>query len=299
MGIESYMQEGILQAIKQVQEISGEDQIHAIGYCLGGTLLSTTMAYLKSIKKADCIKSATFLTTLLDFEKAGEMKLFIDAEQVPLMEKEMAEKGFLPASSLQRTFSLLRSNDLIWSFFVNNYLMGKDPFPFDLLYWNDDSTNMARDMHGFCLNQFYLQNHLKDKGGIHIFGTDIDLRTIDTPAYFLSTREDHIAPWEATYDGAHLFSGDVTFTLAASGHIAGVINPPAKNKYCYWTNKDLPTESQDWYDGAQYQEGSWWPHWQNWIEGQDSTKKTWIEPKNFKSKIIEPAPGRYVKVKAV
>ncbi len=291
---EDYMHEGILDALTQIEKATGQQTCNVTGYCLGGTLLSITLAYLAETGEAKRIKSATFLTTLLDFEHSGEMKLFLDDEQLKLMDREMAEKGYFEAKQLQRTFSLLRSNDLIWSFVVNNYLMGKEPFPFDLLYWNDDSTNMPAAMHSFYLRKMYRDNLLCKSGGITMNGVDIDIKKVKTPAYFLSTREDHIAPWKATYAGTQLFSGDVSFTLAASGHIAGVINAPIKNKYCYWTSKENTANPERWLKSAKEHNGSWWPHWQSWLAKHSGKKITARKP----AKGLEPAPGSYVKEKS-
>jgi polyhydroxyalkanoate synthase len=289
-----YMKEGVLASLDEIEHITGEYDVNAVGYCLGGTLLATTMAYLKAKKQSTRIASATFLTTLLDFEKAGDMKLFMDESQIEAMEKSMQRKGVLEARELQKTFSLLRANDLIWSFVVNNYLMGKEPFPFDLLYWNDDSTNMPAAMHSYYLKNMYRDNRLVTPGALEMDGVKIDLTTIDTPCYFLSTRDDHIAPWEATYRGVQLMSGPKTFTLAASGHIAGIINPPTNNKYCYWTEDGTPENPKDWMENAVETAGSWWPHWNNWISKfageQMSARKL--------KKTIEPAPGRYVQKSA-
>ncbi len=293
-GFDAYMHEGVIDALDQIQDITGEPDCNAVGYCLGGTLLSTTMAYLAAKKKAGRIASATFLTTLVDFAEAGDMKLFMDEEQINDMIKLMDRKGVLKAEELQRTFSLLRANDLIWSFVVNNYLMGKEPFPFDLLYWNDDSTNMPAKMHSFYLRNMYRDNLLKDIGGIEIDDVKIDIRKIKTPCYFLSTKEDHIAPWKATYATTQLVSGPKTFTLAASGHIAGVVNPPSKDKYCYWSADETPGIADDWMEGARETSGSWWPHWQNWTKEFSGTKVKAREIKNP----IEPAPGRYVRVRS-
>lgn len=288
---EDYMQDGILDAITAIMDITGEDQINAVGYCLGGTLLASTLAYLKTHGEDHKVKSATFLTTLLDFENAGDLKLFLGPDQIEDITKAMDETGLFEAKNLQQTFKLLRSNDLIWSFVINNYLLGREPFPFDLLYWNDDSTNMPAAMQKFYLNNMYGTNKLREPGGISLKDTPIDLRDITTPAYFLSTKEDHIAPWQATYEGTHLTSGETTFTLAASGHIAGIVNPPAKNKYCYWT-ADKPQKSADeWLETASQKDGSWWPHWNEWMAqyaGGEVAART-IE------KSIEPAPGSYVK----
>jgi polyhydroxyalkanoate synthase len=306
---EDYMNEGILNALESIRKITGEPDCNVIGYCLGGTLLAIALSYLHSKKREKEIASATFLTTLLDFEHAGDLKLFMDDEQLEMMNREMAEKGVLEAKQLQRTFSLLRANDLIWSFVVNNYLMGREPFPFDLLYWNDDSTNMPAAMHSFYLRKMYRDNLLTVPGGITMNETPIDISKIKTPAYFLSTREDHIAPWEATFAGTKLLSGPVTFTLAASGHIAGVVNHPGKKKYCYWEAHSSLREREaerkrgkeranskpaDWLNAAAQHEGSWWPHWQKWIGGFTNGKI----PARKISKSIEPAPGSYVKKKS-
>ena len=291
---EDYMQEGILMALDQMEMITGERDANVIGYCLGGTLLAVTLAWLQANDKAERVASATFLTTLVDFEESGEMKLFIDDEQLKLMEQDMEAKGFLSADSLKKTFSLLRANDMIWSFVVNNYLMGREPFPFDLLYWNDDSTNMPAAMHSFYLRMFYRDNALVTPCAVEMKGTPIDISKIETPCYFLSTREDHIAPWKATYATTQLVKGPRTFVLAASGHVAGVVNPPDKKKYCYWIYKDTPADNEEWLKNAQQTDGSWWPHHAQWMKefgnGEISARK--IES------FIEDAPGSYVKMKA-
>ncbi|HRQ61769.1 MAG TPA: alpha/beta fold hydrolase, partial [Alphaproteobacteria bacterium] len=291
---EDYMQEGVLAALSAIEKITGEPDVNAIGYCLGGTLLTITLAYLAEQKQSSKIASATFFTTLIDFENAGEMKLFMDDAQLELMNKEMAEKGVLQGKELQRSFSLLRANDLIWSFVVNNYLMGKEPFPFDLLYWNDDSTNMPAAMHSFYLRKLYRDNLLIQSGGILMNGKPIDITKIKTPAYFLSTREDDIAPWKATYAGPHHFGGPVSFTLAASGHTAGVVNHPDRKKYCYWTNSKLPAKPDEWTKSAKEHEGSWWPHWQKWIGDFSGGKVSARAIKNP----LDKAPGRYVRLKS-
>lgn len=290
---EDYMSEGVLDAITQIKQITGEEQVNAVGYCLGGTLLAVTLAYLAVAEKhnAPRIKSATFLTTLLDFEMAGDLKLFLDKGQIEALDKLMQKNGVLPGAEMQKTFNLLRANDLIWSFVVNNYLMGKEPFPFDLLYWNDDCTNMPSAMHRFYLKNMYVDNVLKDPGGVTMKGVPIDLRKISVPTYFLSTREDHIAPWMATYKGAKLFNGPCTFTLAASGHVAGVVNHPDKNKYCYWVADQNPENAENWMDGAAQHEGSWWTHWQSWLAPQSGADISARKP----TEGIEPAPGSYVK----
>ncbi len=291
---DDYMQEGILLALDQIEMITGEKQTNAIGYCLGGTLLAVTLAWLQAHNQPERIASATFLTTLIDFENAGEMKLFIDDAQLKTMEQDMEEKGFLSANALKKTFSMLRANDMIWSFVVNNYLMGREPFPFDLLYWNDDSTNMPAAMHSFYLRRFYRDNALITPCAIEIKGTGIDISTIETPCYFLSAREDHIAPWKATYQTTQIVKGPHTFVLSASGHVAGVVNPPEKKKYCYWTATDTPADCDAWLESATQTDGSWWPHHNEWLKdfaGGETPARTIKDA-------IENAPGSYVKMKA-
>lgn len=290
---EDYMRDGVLDSLRQIESITGEREVNMVGYCLGGTLMATTLAYIADSEDAGRIKSSTFLTTLLDFEHAGEMKLFLDDEQLKTLDKMMEKSGVLDGREMQRTFSLMRSNDLIWSFVVNNYLLGKEPFPFDLLYWNDDCTNMPAAMHRFYLRNMYRDNKLIEAGGITMGDVPIDLRKIDVPCHFISAREDHIAPWIATYAGTHLPTGDVTFTLAASGHIAGVVNPPEKKKYCYWTNDKHPKEPDAWLENAEQHEGSWWGHWHEWLKPHAGEM---VKPRP-PAKGIEPAPGRYVMVK--
>lgn len=291
---EDYMQEGILMALDQIEMITGEKDTNIIGYCLGGTLLAVTLAWLQANDRADHVASATFLTTLVDFENAGEMKLFMDDEQLKMMEQDMEDKGFLSATALKKTFSLLRANDMIWSFVVNNYLMGREPFPFDLLYWNDDSTNMPAAMHNFYLRRFYRDNALTTPCAVEMKGTPIDITKIETPCYFLSAREDHIAPWKATYATTQMVKGPHTFVLAASGHVAGVVNPPEKQKYCYWTADKTPTSHEDWLRSAKQTDGSWWLHHKEWLKKFSNGE---IPARKIETS-IEPAPGSYVKMKA-
>lgn len=294
---EDYISKGFIQALDIIEKNTSQKTVNAIGYCLGGTMLSCALSYLKTQNQSARVSSATFLTTLIDFEHAGDLKLFLSDDQIDALEMMMRQEGVFSAKQLQQTFALLRANDLIWSFVVNNYLMGKEPFPFDLLYWNDDSTNIPAAMQSFYLRNMYRDNIAKDPGGITLLGQKIDISTIDIPCYFLSTREDHIAPWVATYEGAKIISRknkNVSFTLAASGHIAGVVNPPTKNKYCYWTNSKIPDIAEDWLENAAQNEGSWWPHWNNWLIKFAGKKTT--APKAKKS--IEKAPGSYVKKRA-
>ena len=290
---EDYKQDGIIAALDVIEKQTGQKQTNVIGYCIGGTLLSMSLAWMKANGMGDRVKSATFFTTLLDFADAGDLKLFVDEQQLANLHDRMAKQGFLDAESLKSTFNLLRANDLIWSFVINNYLMGREPFPFDLLYWNSDSTNLPAGMHEFYLRHMYLKNELIKPGCLEFGGVDIDLETIDTPAYFLSTREDHIAPWKATYAGSKMLGGPVTFTLAGSGHIAGVVNAPAANKYCYWTSSQ-PGSANTWLEKARQENGSWWPHWQKWVEQFGGTKVAALNPAKGVLKPLCPAPGEYV-----
>ena len=294
---DDYMLEGPLAALGAIERATGEKDANVIGYCLGGTLLACTLAYMTAKKEAR-IKSATFITTMTDFTEAGELGVFIDEEQLTALEEKMNERGYLEGADMSTTFNMLRANDLIWSFVVNNYLLGKAPFPFDLLYWNSDSTRMPAAMHSFYLRRMYQENLLVKPGGIEIDGVPIDLTTIKTPSFMLSTREDHIAPWKSTYAATQLFSGPVQFCLAASGHIAGVVNPPAGNKYSHWTNAKNPADPDDWFHGAEEHVGSWWPEWYNWVAKKSGAKTAARVPGDGKLKVLEDAPGSYVAEKA-
>jgi len=293
---EDYMRDGALAAVDKVCEQTGEKEINAVGYCLGGTLLGSTLAYMTA-KKDKRIASATFFTTMLDFSIPGELGVFIDEQQVSSLEKKMEVRGFLEGSEMAGTFNMMRANDLIWSFVVNNYLMGKDPFPFDLLFWNSDSTRMPYKMHSFYLRSMYMDNLLKEPGGVTLDGVAIDLGKIKTPSYFISTIEDHIAPWKSTYLGAQRFSGPVRFVLGGSGHIAGVVNPPAANKYGYWLNDaaTLPDTADEFLAGAAQTHGSWWTDWQAWVSGMNDAKVAARDPVKGKLGVLEDAPGSFVK----
>ncbi|HQZ03407.1 MAG TPA: class I poly(R)-hydroxyalkanoic acid synthase [Thauera sp.] len=297
---ESYVIEGIIAALDAIEKQTGEKSVNATGYCLGGTLLATTLAYLAGKKQANRISAATFFTTMTDFTDPGELGVFIDEGQVSSLEKKMFERGYLEGSEMAGTFNMLRANDLIWSFVVSNYLMGKDPFPFDLLYWNSDSTRMPAKMHSFYLRKLYMENRLVEAGGVTIDGVAIDLSKIKTPCYFISTIEDHIAPWKSTYMGARNFAGPVRFVLGGSGHIAGIVNPPAANKYGYWVNPaaKLPGDADDWFAGAQQSQGSWWTDWQAWLTTMDGAQVEARDPAKGKLKVLEDAPGSFVKIRA-
>jgi polyhydroxyalkanoate synthase len=293
-GFDDYMTEGPLAAMDAIKSATGESDINAIGYCLGGTLLAATAAYMKK-NKDNRLKSTTYLATLLDFEDPGEIGIFINETAISALEKQMNTLGYYDGRMMSFSFNLLKENDLFWSFFVNNYLKAQRPVAFDLLYWNTDGTNLPAKMHSFYLRNMYLDNKLKDKNGINLNGVDIDLTSVNTPSYFLSAAQDHIAKWTSTYSGAKLFKGDVKFVLGGSGHIAGVVNPPSAKKYGYWTNSALPTDSQDWFKGAEKNKGSWWTDWQLWAEKHTGDQVDARQCKNT----IEPAPGRYVKKRII
>jgi polyhydroxyalkanoate synthase subunit PhaC len=289
MGFEDYMLQGPLAALDAVEKATGERKVNFIGYCLGGTLLGATLAWLAA-KGEDRVACATFFVSLLDFSAPGELGVFIDEAQVENLERKMNQRGYLEGSEMATTFNMLRSNDLVWSFVINNYLMGKDPFPFDLLYWNSDATRMPARMHSFYLRNMYLKNLLGQPGGISLAGEAIDLSKVKVPAYFISTVEDHIAPWKTTYKGSQYLGSEVRFTLGGSGHIAGIVNPPAAKKYHYWTNDSNPATAEEWFRTATQHPGSWWEDWQAWIDRQNAGDKV---PARTPANALEDAPGSY------
>ena len=291
-GFEDYMLEGPLAALDAVEKATGEPEVNMIGYCLGGTLTASALAWMAA-KGQSRVKSVTFFTALLDFSEPGELGVFVDEGVLANLEKKMEQRGYLEGAEMAGTFNMLRANDLIWSFVVNNYLLGKDPFPFDLLYWNSDSTRMPAKMHTFYLRNMYIRNKLREPGGITLAGVPIDLSRIDIPTYFISTVEDHIAPWKTTYLGARLLNGPVRFVLGGSGHIAGIVNPPAANRYWYWTNDKLSDSADEWLASAEKHAGSWWSDWGNWIAGFGGEKVPARVPGEGGLKVIEDAPGTY------
>ena len=294
---EDYMFEGPLAALDAIEEATGEKEANVIGYCLGGTLLASTLAYMAE-KKDKRFVSATFFTALTDFTEPGELGVFIDEEQLESLEERMEEEGgVLEGSSMATTFNMLRANDLIWSFVVNNYLLGKEPFPFDLLYWNSDSTRMPAEMHSFYLRRMYQENKLVEPGGIELGGVPIDLSKIDLPVFMLSTKEDHIAPWKSTYAATQIYKGPVKFCLAGSGHIAGVVNPPTVEKYGYWTAPKNPTDPDKWFESAKEHPGSWWPEWRKWLSKNAGGQVDARTPGDGKLKVIEAAPGSYASLR--
>jgi polyhydroxyalkanoate synthase len=295
-----YMLEGPLAALDAIEKLTAEKDANILGYCLGGTLLAATLGHLAA-KKDKGIVSASFMTSLIDFTGAGELEVFIDEEQVSSLERKMSERGYLEGSHMANTFNMLRSNDLIWSFVINNYLMGRDPFPFDLLHWNQDSTRMPAKMHSYYLRNMYMKNKLREPGGVTLAGTPIDLSKVTVPAYFVSAIEDHIAPWKTTYKGTQVLGGKSRFVLSGSGHIAGMINPPDANKYGYWTNEKLPATAEEWFKGAKQHQGSWWKDWIDWLKphlGPQVAAREVGKAVKGRARVIEPAPGSYARQRA-
>jgi len=292
-----YLLEGPLAALDAIGQATGETEVNAIGYCIGGTLLASTLAYMAATNDKRIV-AATFFTTLLDFTDVGDISVFIDEEEIKRIEAGMSSLGYMEGNRMAAAFNLLRENDLIWFFFVNNYLLGRKPAAFDILYWNADATRMPAAMQSYYLRNMYLQNRLREPGGITLANVPIDLRRIDVPVYFLSTLDDHIAPWQSTFAGTKLVSGPVRFVVGASGHVAGVINAPAANKYGYWTNDQLKQEPDAWLKGATYQDGSWWSDWAEWIAEFGDGKVPARKPGDGKLAPIEHAPGSYVAVRA-
>ncbi len=295
-GFEDYITDGVLTAVDAIEYDTGESEINAVSYCIGGTLLAATMALMKS-RGDERIKTATFFTTMLDFSEPGELGLFIDDEQITSLEEEMNEKGYLEGSKMAGAFNLLRANDLIWSFYVSNYLLGNDPRPFDLLYWNSDSTRLPAKMHSWYLRNLYQNNKLCQPQALTIDGERLDLSKIDVPTCFVSTVDDHIAPWKSTYMGARLLP-KARFILGGSGHIAGIVNPPAANKYGYKTTTGkLPDTAEAWLGSAEQHEGSWWPEWDSWVRTQSAEQVAARVPGEGKLAALEDAPGTYVRCK--
>ena len=302
---DEYIEQAAIRAIEVVQEISGCETIDTLGFCVGGTILSTALAVLAA-RGEQPAESVTLLTTLIDFSNNGILDLFVDEKMVQKREKSIGPNapkgpGLLKGQELATTFSFLRPNDLVWNYVVGNYLKGESPPPFDLLYWNGDSTNMAGPMYCWYLRHTYLQNELKIPGRLTVCGEPIDLGQIEAPLYIYGSREDHIVPWESAYRSTQVFSGKKRFVLGASGHIAGVINPPAKKKRSHWLGKTaaLPAAAGLWMDTAIEHPGSWWTDWAGWLAGHAGAKKPAPKaPGNRKYQAIEPAPGRYVKQKA-
>ncbi|RLQ19296.1 class I poly(R)-hydroxyalkanoic acid synthase [Vibrio sp. SBT000027] len=291
-----YVTEGVVKAVTAIEDITGKEQINAAGYCIGGTVLASTVAYYAAKRMKKRIKTASFFTTLLDFSQPGEVGAYINETIIEAIEKQNNAKGYMDGRSLSVTFSLLRENSLYWNYYIDNYLKGSSPMEFDLLYWNSDSTNVAAKCHNFLLRELYLENKLVQDKGVKVGGVWIDLNKIKIPSYFISAKEDHIALWQGTYRGALNTGGNKTFVLGESGHIAGIVNHPDKKKYGYWLNDNLDDSADEWLNNASHNEGSWWTHWDQWLQGFEADEK--IEPFNQGSElhpVIGKAPGNYVK----
>ncbi len=295
---DDYLTEGIIAALDAVEVATGEHEVHGLGYCIGGTLIGVGLGYLAGINDQR-LKTATMFTAQVDFSEPGDLAVFIDEKQLDNLDRMMGDKGYLEAQAMFTTFNMLRSNDLIWSFFVSNYLLGKEPQPFDLLHWNADATRMPRRMHLFYLRQMYLHNNLVKPGAVTLAGVPIDLTKVTVPVYLQACREDHIAPFRSVFKARHNFSGPVRFVLAGSGHIAGVINPPDANKYQYWLNPGEPWEIDSWLRGAVEHAGSWWPDWDAWLAPQSGGMVPARKPGDAGLKVIEDAPGTFVRSRAL
>ena len=295
---DDYMLEGPLAAIDAIGQATGEKKINIVDYCIGGTLTASTLAYM-AVKNDKRLQSATFFTTMVDFTDPGELGVFIDEVQLEKLDAHLDKVGYLDSAQMSQVFNMMRNNDLIWSFVVNNYLMGREPMAFDLPYWNTDSTRMPAMMHKSYLRNMYLENKLVEPGGMKMNGIPLDLSKIKTPVYLASTKDDHIAPWKSTYSATQIYAGPVKFVLSASGHIAGIVNPPVANKYCYWTNDKNPEKPDEWFDGSQVHDGSWWGDWPNWVTKHAGPQVKKRIPGDRKLKSIEDAPGSYVLVRSL
>jgi len=294
LSFEDYLEQGTLAAMDAVEQATGERQLNVTGYCLGGTLTAATLAYLAA-NNDDRVTSATFLASMVDFSDPGEISVFIDEEQVSALEKLMDQNGgYLDGKNMGAAFNMLRSKDLIWSFFIELYLLGNDPMPFDLLFWNSDSTRLPEAMHSYYLRNMYLENKLREPGALNLLGADIDLSSIKTPIYFISASEDHIAPWKTTYLGAQVFTSPTRFVLGGSGHIAGIVNPANRNKYGHWVNEDLTTDADTWLENAEKSDLSWWHDWDKWVSEFSGKKVKSREAGSGKLKVLCPTPGTYV-----
>ena len=295
---DNYLEMGPLKAIDVVLDITGAERTHALGFCVGGTILSCAAAILAA-KQLDKLATLTLLTTMLDFSDTGEIGLLIDGHSVALREATIGHGGILPGKELAFTFGTLRANDLIWRYVIDSYLKGATPDAFDLLYWDSDSVSLPGPMYCWYTRNTYLENNIKDPAKTIQCGVPVDLSKVTVPVYLLASREDHIVPWTSAFRSKDLIGGETRFVLAASGHIAGVINPPARDKRSHWLNDNLESDPQGWYDAAQEQRGSWWPDWDGWMKRHSTgTISTPAQTGNSRYPMIEPAPGRYVKLKS-
>lgn len=298
LGWDDYVEQGPIAALRVAREITRVKQMNVLGFCVGGTILTSALAVLKA-RGDDAAASLTLLTTLLDFSDTGEIGLFIDEQGLATREATIGQGGLLPARDLQNTFSFLRANDLVWNYVTGNYLKGQKPQAFDLLYWNSDSTNLPGPFACWYMRNMYLENNLRVPGKLAMCGEKVNLGQLDMPVYVLATREDHIVPWQSAYLTTGLLKGKMRFVLGASGHIAGVVNPASKNKRSYWINEDVNSDADAWLSAAEERKGSWWTDWAAWLKPLSGEQRAPRKPGNTKYKPIEPAPGRYVKERAV
>jgi len=296
---DDYIEKGVLKALDVARAICGAEKVNALGFCVGGTMLGAALAVMRQ-KAENSVESATFLASMLDFADTGEIGLFIDEASVALREAAIGKGGIMSGRDLALVFSALRANDLVWSYVVNNYLKGRSPEAFDLLYWNADSTNLPGPMYCWYVRNTYLENQLRVPGKLQVLGVPVDLGKVAVPAYVLGTREDHIVPWRTAYRTTRLLGGDMRFVLGASGHIAGIVNPASKNKRSYWSSESFPDDADAWLAEATEKPGSWWPDWDAWLEGFGGGRvKARARLGNAKFKPIEAAPGRYVRHRIV
>jgi polyhydroxyalkanoate synthase len=294
---DDYVREGVMAAFDAVRAITGAEQVNTLGFCVGGTLLATALA-VKAQKNDASVASLTLLASMLDFSETGDISVFVDREFVERAEQEFRNSGLMPGSRLAATFATLRANDLVWHFVINNYLKGKEPKPFDLLYWNADGANLPGRLYAYYLRNMYLENNLSVPGKLDSCGVPVDLGRIGVPAFVLATREDHIVPWKTAHLSAALLGGRTEFVLGASGHVAGIVNPAAKKRRHYWTNTAAAPDADAWFAGAAQRAGSWWPHWSNWVREKSGSKRPAPAALgNTRFPVVEPAPGRYVKEK--
>lgn len=299
IGFADYMRKGVLVALDEVLAITKQEKANMLGFCIGGILLTTTLAYMAA-NNDERVNSATLLATMINLTDAGEMSVFVDDEQLHSLEQKVKERGYMAGEEMSGMFNMMRENDLVWSFVVNNYLMGHDPVPFDLLYWNADATRMPAKMIIEYLTDFYRDNAFMNKNRLVIDGTVIDVSKIKTPVYMVATKDDHIAPWHACYEGNRMFAGPKRFVLGASGHIAGIVNPPHKKKYCYWTNKarNVIYDPDEWFEGAEQKAGSWWDDWEKWLRRRSGEMIKPRRPGGRGRKALADAPGTYVLVRS-
>ena len=295
IGFDRYVTEGVVKALEAVEEQTGVREVNAVGYCIGGSLLMTSLAYMAACRIKSRVKSATLFTTLTDFSDPGDIGVFIDDQTVKAIEDQNNSRGYFDGRVMAVSFSILRENSLYWNYFIQNYLKGESPVPFDLLYWNSDSTNITAACHNDMLRKFYIENQLVKPGAYSVNGTKIDLSKIKVPLYFISTHQDHIAKWKVTYEGAKICKENSTFVLGESGHIAGIVNPPVKEKYSYWTNESIDDSADSWLEGAEHHKGSWWTHWDQWLESSKGKKVDARDPEKGTFKVECDAPGTYVK----